>query len=318
MSAANTSKISGTLRKAFIQFEHVKLLLTQLQDLLDADFEHGEPDILLILGEPGTGKTWLVKRFASNYPRQVLETVTQVPVLLVNVPAKCSLKSLPSAMLEALGSPLWNVGNEEQRTHQLETLLRKCGVRMIILNEANHLVDRGKEKSHYLLADWIKLMSERSGVPFVLVGIPRLKVLLEVNEQLADRVREVVTIEPFGVDRRCKNQMATALKAFDSMLGDIKRIPLASAENASCFAFATAGRLRRIRRILTEAVALAGNMSQPKIDLPLLARVFREHVYKGAPDNRNPFIPGKFDGHPLTARGEPFAPRRQPKEEIDA
>jgi putative transposase len=203
-------------------------------------------------------------------------------------------------------------------SHQLETLLKKCGVRLVILNEANHLVDRGRERSHYLLGDWIKLTSEKTGVPFVLVGIPRVNVLMGVNEQLADRVREVLTVEPFGVDARCKNQMSTALAAFDKLLEGVSRVPIADDSNARRFAFATAGRLRRIRRMLEESARAAAELAEPKIDLPLLARVFREHVFKGAPDERNPFVPAKFDGRPLTGPGEPYEPRRLTREEADA
>lgn len=318
MSGPDLTRIARNLRRAFIKFDHVERLMKMLQELADTDYEQGEPDILLIVGEPGTGKSWIVKRFAADNPRQELETVTTVPVLLVSVPAKCSLARLPGAILQALGSPLWNVGDEEQRTHQLETLLKKCGVKLLILNEANHLVDRGKEKSHYLLADWIKLLSERTRMPIALVGIPRLKVLLEVNEQLADRVREVVTVEPFGVDERCKNQMVTALEAFDKLLDGVDRIRLTDPVNARRIAFATAGRLRRIRRLLVESVLLAGQQEKPRIDLPLLADVFRQHIFKGAPDERNPFVPDKFNNGPLTAPGEPYATRRQAKEEVDA
>lgn len=318
MSAPDLHRIARSIRQAFIKFDHVNNIHRVLAELVTTDYGQCEPDIVFIVGEPGTGKTWLIKRFVANYPREDRETSTSVPVLLVNVPPKCTLKRLPGALLQALGSPLWNVGDEEQRSHQLETLLKKCGVRAVILNEANHLVDRGKEKSHYLLGDWIKQMSEKSSIPFVLVGIPRVKVLLGVNEQLADRVREVVTIEPFGVDSRCKNQMSTALAAFDKMLDGVSRIPLADEANARRFAFATAGRLRRIRRVLEEAARAAAELPKPKIDLPLLAEVYRNHIFTGAPDERNPFVPAKFDGRPLTAPGEPYEPRRQAKEEVDA
>ncbi|MBY0234572.1 MAG: TniB family NTP-binding protein [Burkholderiaceae bacterium] len=318
MSAPDLHRVARSIRQAFIKFDHVNAIHGVLAALVTTDYGQCEPDIVFIVGEPGTGKTWLIKRFVANYPREDHETVTRVPVLLVNVPPKCVLKRLPGAMLQALGSPLWNVGDEEQRSYQLETLLKKCGVRLVILNEANHLVDRGKEKSHYLLGDWIKLMSEKTGIPFVLVGIPRVKVLLGVNEQLADRVREVVTVEPFGIDPRCKNQMSTALAAFDKLLDGVNRIPLSDAANAQRFALATAGRLRRIRRVLEEAARAAGALPKPKIDLPLLAEVFRTHVFSGAPDQRNPFVPGKFDGRPLTGPGEPYEPRRQAKEEVDA
>lgn len=318
MSTPDYSRIARSIRHAFIRFDHVNSIHQVLRDLVEGDYGQSEPDILFIVGDPGTGKTWLVKRFVADYPRKEHETFTSVRVLLVSVPPKCTLKRLPGAMLQALGSPLWNVGDEEQRSYQLRTLLQKCGVRLVILNEANHLVDRGKEKSHYLLGDWIKLTSEEVRIPFALVGIPRVKVLLGVNEQLDDRVRDVVTVEPFGVDERCKNKMSVALQAFDQMLDGIDRIPLADAENALKFAFATAGRLRRIRRVLVEAVRMAALRNKPTIDLPLLADVFRVHIYKGAPEHRNPFVPAKFDKRPLTEPGEPYEPRRAAKEEVDA
>ncbi len=156
-----------------------------------------------------------------------------------------------------------------------------------------------------------------TGIPFVLVGIPRVKTLLNVNEQLADRVSQVFVVEPFGVDERCNNKMIVALQSFDSLLDGIDRIPLSEFENARRFAFATAGRLRRIRRILVAAVLSLEKKKEPRIDLPLLAEVFRTHIYPGATDNRNPFVPDKFDGLPLTAPGEPYEPRRLAKEEID-
>lgn len=318
MSAFDHHKAARAVRRAFIQFDHVKRVHAVLRDLVEANYQHCEPDIVFLVGESGTGKTWLIKRFVADYPREDRGDHTVVPVLVVNVPPKCTLKTLPGAMLQALGSPLWNVGGEEQRSHQLETLLKKCEVKLVVLNEANHLVDRGREKSHYLLGDWIKQMSEKTSVPFVLAGIPRVKVLLSVNEQLADRVRRVIEVEPFGVDERCQNKMSTALSAFRQMLGDLSCIPLAEEENARRFAFATAGRLRRIRRILEEAVLASGELAKPKIDLPLLAQVFRTHIFKDAPDQRNPFVPAKFDGRPLIGPGEPYEPRRQAKEEADA
>lgn len=318
MSTPDLKTITRSLQSAFIKFDHVTNAHRVLAELVAADFRQSEPDLVCIVGETGTGKTWLVKHFADEHPRIETETATRVTVLLVSIPPKCTIKALAQLLLRTLGSPLWNTGNETQLTVQLETLLARCEVKLIILNEANHLVDRGRERTHYLLGDWIKLTSERTGVPVALVGIPRLETLLRVNEQLADRVRQVIEIEPFGVDERCKNKMVVALRSFDQLLEGIDRIPLTDPENARRFALATAGRLRRIRRILVEAVRLASKKSKPQIDLGVLAQVFRTHIYEHAPDKRNPFVPAKFDGVPLTNPGEPYEPRRLSKEEFDA
>ncbi len=318
MNPLNLAGIEEALRTRFLKFKHVVSVHKVLKRLVEAEYRAAEPELTCIVGETGTGKTWIVRRFAFDYQRVETETGTLIPVLIANVPPKCSVKVLASTLLREMGSPLWNVGREEQLTFQLRTLLKKCGVRLIILNEANHLVDRGKERTHYLVGDWIKQTSELTGIPVVLVGIPRVLTLLKVNEQLADRVSRIITVEPFGVDERCSNRMEHALQAFDSLLTGIDRIPLADKTNARLMAMATAGRLRRIRRLLVEAVRLAAEQPKPRIDLDVLSQVFREHVYPGAPDTRNPFVPGKFNGLPLTGVNEPYAPRAATREEVDA
>lgn len=318
MTPGQATKTIRAIKRCFVQFDHVKAIHERLRDLIEFECGVDEPDMVLIVGDPGVGKSRLLQRFMDDYPRVEHDTWTEVPVLLVLVPAKCSLSRLPGAMLQALGSPLWNKGNEEARTFQLETLLKKCRVRLVILVEVNHLIDRGKERSHYLLADWIKLLSERTRIPFALAGIDRAKVLLRVNEQLADRVREIVQIEPFGVGKTYRNQMADALAAFEGLLGDIDRVSLATDSTAKMFAFATAGRLRKLRQLLVRSVELAAKMGKPRIDHAVLAEAFKTAVFKDAPDIRNPFVAAKFDGFPLTRPGEPYHPRRQTAEEVDA
>jgi hypothetical protein len=318
MKPEQASKTIRGIKRCFVQFDYVRAIHERLRDLIKSECGVDEPDMVFIIGDPGVGKSRLLQRFMDDFPRVDHDTWTEVPVLHVLVPAKCSLSRLPGAMLQALGSPLWNKGNEEARTFQLETLLQKCRVRLVILVEVNHLIDRGRERSHYLLADWIKLLSERTRIPFALAGIDRATVLLRVNEQLADRVREIIRIEPFGVGEDCSNQMAEALAAFDGLLGGIRRISLTTDSTARMFAFATAGRLRKLRQMLVRSVEIASTMDEPRIDLGVLAAAFRTAVFKDAPDSRNPFLTAKFNGLPLTRPGEPYHPRRQTAEEVDA
>lgn len=318
MTPGQATRTIRAIKRCFVQFDHVKAVHERLRELSQFECGVDEPDMVLIVGDPGVGKSRLLQRFVDDFPRVEHETWTEVPVLSVLVPAKCSLSRLPGAMLQALGSPLWNKGNEEARTYQLETLLVKCRVRLVILVEVNHLIDRGKERSHYLLADWIKLLSERTRIPFALAGIDRARVLLRVNEQLADRVREVIQIEPFGVGERCRNQMGDALAAFNGLLGDIDRISLEDDSTARMFTFATAGRLRKVRQLLVRSVEIAAKQPKPRIDHAVLAEAFRTAVFKDAPDVRNPFVAAKFDGLPLNRPGEPYHPRRQTAEEVDA
>lgn len=318
MTSKSHAQTVKELRQCFAKFEHVQLIHQRLHQMMEYECGSEEPEMLLIVGDTGVGKTRLLRRFCRDYPRVEQAEGTRLPILYLPVPAKCTLKGLPGAMLQAFGSPFWNKGNEEDRTYQARTLLKACGVRLMVLDEINHLVDRGQQRSHYLFADWIKQFSETVRLPVAMAGIPRAKVLFKVNEQLADRASEVITIAPFGVSEPAANNIVSALKAFDGLLEGIDRVPLTSPGVAQQFAFATAGRLRGIRRILVRSVELTAKMEKPRIDHSVLADAFRAVIFPGAPDRRNPFVTNKFDGTPLTNTNEPYAARRQPKEEIDA
>lgn len=317
MSPPNFRQVSLQIKRCYAKFSHVTHINELLNQLLEQACAHEEPDVLLIIGDPGVGKSSLLQRFARLHPRIDHETWTEVPVVYVEVPAKCTLKRLPGVILKALGSPLWNRGDEEERTFQLETLLAKCRTRLIILDEVNHLIDRGRERSHYLLADYLKQLIDRTRVPVAMAGIPRAKTLLAVNEQLADRVSKVIEVEPFGASDSCANQIVVALRVFERCLDEIERIDLTSQDSARRFAIATGGRLRAIRRLLVSAVEIASGCKRPRIDYAVLSEAFKKAIYPDAPPSRNPFNQKAFDGRPLTQVDEPFYPRRQPKEEVD-
>jgi hypothetical protein len=313
----STAEITKAIRTCYFKFDHVLSAMTKMQALVEATFSFDEPDILVFTGEPGVGKSALLKRFARNHPRVEHDEFTEIPVLYVPIPSKCSRSGLPSAMLQALGSPFWNRGTERELTHQLLTLLRACKVKAILLDEVNHLIDRGAERTHYDRADWLKQLSDATRIPIVMAGIPRLNVLFRTNEQLADRVSERIVIEPFRAGGEAVNKMKTALETFDRLLDHLPRIPLADDHNCEKFAFATAGRLRGIRRLLVRAVEISQSNARSRIDQAVLAQAFTEVIYPGARPDRNPFHQ-KFDQRPLTGANEPFEPRRPQKVEADA
>jgi hypothetical protein len=169
-----------------------------------------------------------------------------------------------------------------------------------------HIVDRGKEKSHYTVSDFIKQLITKTNTPFVLSGIPRARSLMVTNEQLGDRFGELIPIRVFTSEVGKSNSIAKAMKVFKVALGDLDCIDLASDDNSRKMAFATAGRLRGMRRLLVRAVKIAFESEAPRIDLPVLSRAFEEVIFADCPADRNPFDE-KFDGYPLIRSGEPYA-----------
>ncbi len=297
------------LRKFFGRFPQVMVAQERLKELFAYECDGEEPECLAIIGDTGTGKTTLLENFVNSRPRVEHPEFTEVPVLYVEVPAKCSVRMLAAILLRALGSPYWNRGDEADRTDQLCTLLKGCRVRMIIMDEVNHLADRGAEKSHYHVGDWIKQLIRLSRLPVVLAGTPAAAILWDTNEQLADRFREQIVLQPLSMDGARLRELRSVLGTFRALMEGVPCIDITEEAHARAIAFATAGRLRDIRRLLVRAVEVAVNQPRLVITRSTLAKAFLQVIWRDAPNSRNPFTHG-FNGLPLTKLGEPFSPRR--------
>ncbi|MGE8453655.1 MAG: TniB family NTP-binding protein [Pseudomonadales bacterium] len=303
----NYRQIARKISDAFGKFPQVTSLLNNMEDRFQAALSPGEPEHLLVTGEPGTGKSTILRHFATSYPSVVHEEWTEVPVIYAEIPARTTIKALAGILLQAMGSPFWDKGDETQRTRQLRTLLAGCKTRMIILDEINHLVDRGGVRTHYHVGDWIKQLSGPGGPVLVLAGTPRAELLLATNAQLRSRFGQQVIVHALSANDQHIKLFSKVLKSFEGRLPPLPCIDLGDPAVTRQFAFATDGRLRAICHLLRRAVAVASRASAPRIDGETLAQAFVEAIYASATPERNPVHP-KFNGIPLARAGEPFAP----------
>jgi len=310
-SAVTPADVVRAIRTCFARFPQVKQVLAVLEELFASHSEGDLPEHLLLLGDTGVGKSTLLEYMRDSHPRVVHETFTEVPVLYVPVPPACNINKLAGAMLRALGSPFWNKGDAEDRTHQLVVLLQSCKVRLILLDEVNHLVDRGAQKTHHSVGDWIKTLSDTARVPFVMAGIPRASKLLDVNDQLRGRFKRL-TLRPFSYeDKPRQKEFRSALRTFGGLITGIDCSELSEEDMAKLVVFATHGRLRAIRELLIAAARLAFAEKATKLSRDLLERAFRLAIFEDAEETRNPFSL-KFNGVPLIKAGEPYAPAELP------
>ncbi len=124
------------------------------------------PDGLCIFGVSGVGKTSMLLYYANQFPKQVLETYTKVPVLYVKLPtgSKSSKdKQIASLILKELGDPLYYKGTVIELTSRAIDLVQKCEVELIIFDEFQHIIDSDTKKVLRQAADWLRhLLSSNS------------------------------------------------------------------------------------------------------------------------------------------------------------
>ena len=159
-----------------------------------------EPEGILIQGDTGAGKTTVVKLYMKDYPRDVTEEVTIVPVLYANVPVPATCKSLVTALLTAIGDPAAERGSQVTQTLRLKRYIEACKVELLILDEFQHFQDRESLRVLKTVSDWLKVLMDETGVPIVLAGLPYSHTVLddENNEQLRRRFALRIELEPFG------------------------------------------------------------------------------------------------------------------------
>jgi len=142
-----------------------------------------------------------------------------MPVLLVETPAKPSLKGLAEAILVALGDPFADKGTITTKRKRALGLIERCQVELIVLDEFQHFLDHGIFDSMNAVSDWLKLFIEDVKIPFMLMGLPRCAAILQMNEQLRRRFSCRLELPRLSIDsEEGEIEFRTVLNQIDKSL----------------------------------------------------------------------------------------------------
>ncbi|OOH84712.1 TniB family NTP-binding protein [Comamonas kerstersii] len=176
--------------------KHAEVLSSRIEDAL-AGYA---PRIEWVVGPSRVGKSMLINLLSRLYPPQRVDGKKSVPVLVVSVPAGISPSMLPSSVLTALGVPLpQKSSNAGLMSMRLLDQLRLAGTRVIIFEEASHIVEPGARVPPRGAADWLKELSDKAGITIFMFGVPRLERLFASNEQLRTRASTRREFRPYDV-----------------------------------------------------------------------------------------------------------------------
>lgn len=262
---------------------------------------------MLILGESGTGKSSLCKWIKHKYPRFSLPDREVLPVLYVAVPAAATIVSMVEAILKRLGDPSPTTGTASSKTARLVLLCRACRVELILLDEAQHIHDRGQTTTHYMVGDWLKSLIDQIAIPTVFLGLPSLQLLLQVNEQLRRRFSRRVCLALGKSDSESIHN--ECLQLFIS-LGACLPLPLSSGaygwdELGMRLYYASDGRVSYIKKLLACALRISLETQAGEIEPTVLERAFTEELWWEGVGKLNPFNPA-FEFCSLDRGNEPF------------
>ncbi|MEO3432313.1 TniB family NTP-binding protein [Inquilinus sp. CAU 1745] len=195
-------KIRG-LKRVYVPHPVARHVLNSLDRLMrygNLGLEVGSPSrCVLLTGLSGSGKTALLLRWARQFGVDTAGLKDRLGVLYVEVPPSCTPKALAEHMLRALGVPeaLVAKGTEVSLTERVKHHLREQEVRVVILDEFQHLIDSKSQRVIYRAADFVKGLLNAAICPFVLAGTPEAAAVYEENVQLKRRSVGRYSLKPF-------------------------------------------------------------------------------------------------------------------------
>jgi hypothetical protein len=176
---------------------------------------------------------------------------------------------------------------------------------VLLADEAHHLIDRGRMRTHAHLGDCLKEFNDRISCCIVLAGAPRLTQLFETNNQLRNRAGENLVLRPFAYET-FEVPLAQFVICFING-GAVEKHGgfLTTSDVLTRIQFATDGIHAHIVRLLQNLSKDAGDAND--IDLNCMDKAWRFLGSANLPPNRRPFH-RNFNFERLCGLGEPFFP----------
>lgn len=271
-----------------VSYPLMKDIIKVMEECKNSISYSSQPECLSLVGPPRVGKTKIIETFMKKYPDELTEEGTNKTILYCEVPCPATINGLVSSLLQALGDPFYNKsGRIIHKSFRLEGLLCKCNVKMIILDEVQHLIDSNRKKLIIDSSDWFKILIAKTKIPVVFVGLDYSVQIFTENKQLGSRVLNRFALNPFKYSDK---SFRIILHYFDKSLPLKAESNLAQQDIWEYIYIATKGYLGYLKILLKESTKIALENNYSNINMSILAKAFDNkltHIIE-----ENPFLPG--------------------------
>lgn len=229
-----------------------------------------EPMGMTVVAPAGSGKSLLidcVERNVCNWP--FLRAGSVIVASLKESPNVGQIQTdllsnfnyaIPPRTTRQTNAAMYNV---------LVSAIEQHGIKLIALDEFQHVFLSQKEEAHAAVIDWLKRLMSQTRVPVLLSGTEMLRGIEKADPQLWTRVTAIFEIPPFENDEHWRGVLA----AFASATRRVDLSALSTTHASSIFR-ATKGVFRLLKELVVEAAMIALDAKASAVDRQHLGLAF--------------------------------------------
>lgn len=175
--------------------------------------------IIPLLGPTRVGKSEITRRLMER-ATAARSLVPMKNVIRAKVPPEPTAMGVYAAILGSFGK---EPGRSELISSVKARLFRGLeilGIDIVVLEEVNHIAERGSKLTARAAADHLKTLVDETGITLILDGLPRFQRIIDQNEQLRDRASGTILLKPYDWQSDADREaFATAADAAIASLG---------------------------------------------------------------------------------------------------
>lgn len=290
------------IRRFFYEYSETKRVRTELEFCLESG-QQGRPDrfgdssadgdavsaakLSVLVAETGCGKSTLINEFIQE--KRSNPNIPANAILRVNLPPNCTIKAMTEEFLDELRDPLsGRQSTEKNNTRRIVSAIRRTGVKLVFIDEFQHLYDKDRDKVIHATTDWLKSLLDKAGVEVVCVGLPDCHKIINSNMQLDRRTFNLIELKSLRWDDGDNTiEFRGLVRAFEEALEFGLPSGLHRPGIAKLIHRATKGYIGLVVQLLEQAVKVS--MSRVDGDDRITTQDLEVAFQKRSPNKTNPF-----------------------------
>ncbi|ELQ6671774.1 TniB family NTP-binding protein, partial [Escherichia coli] len=234
---------------------------------------------LLLVGPTNNGKSMIVEKFRRTHPASSDADQEHIPVLVVQMPSEPSVIRFYVALLAAMGAPLRPRPRLPEMEQLALALLRKVGVRMLVIDEL-HNVLAGNSVNRREFLNLLRFLGNELRIPLVGVGTRDAYLAIRSDDQLENRF-EPMMLPVWEANDDC----CSLLASFAASLPLRRPSPIATLDMARYLLTRSEGTIGELAHLLMAAAIVAVESGEEAINHRTLSMA----VYTGPSERRRQF-----------------------------